>query len=96
MFYDLCNGSLSLNVRYSCDEMNNSNDTNGDEDWAMERVVSTLVPVFFGLIGLAGLVGNALVILGELHIGNQSNENKLHFKIKNIKYIDICTTNVHY
>ncbi|XP_011177610.1 uncharacterized protein LOC105209111 [Zeugodacus cucurbitae] len=29
----------------------------------LERVVSTIAPVFFGIIGLAGLLGNALVIL---------------------------------
>lgn len=33
------------------------------EEWALERVVSTVVPVFFGFIGLAGLLGNALVVL---------------------------------
>ncbi|KAI8128254.1 Allatostatin-A receptor [Lucilia cuprina] len=34
-----------------------------DVEWPLERVVSTIVPVFFGIIGLAGLLGNALVIL---------------------------------
>lgn len=34
-------------------------------EWPLERVVSTIVPVFFGIIGLAGLLGNGLVILGE-------------------------------
>lgn len=34
-------------------------------DWPLERVVSTVVPVFFGIIGLAGLLGNALVIVGK-------------------------------
>lgn len=29
-----------------------------------ENVVSLVVPFFFGLIGLAGLIGNALVLLG--------------------------------
>lgn len=33
------------------------------DEWALERVVSAVVPVFFGLIGLAGLLGNALVVL---------------------------------
>lgn len=36
-----------------------------DVEWPLERVVSTIVPVFFGIIGFAGLLGNALVILGE-------------------------------
>lgn len=30
-----------------------------------ESVVSVVVPFFFGLIGLAGLIGNALVLLGS-------------------------------
>lgn len=29
-----------------------------------EHVVTLVVPFFFGLIGLAGLIGNALVLLG--------------------------------
>lgn len=35
------------------------------EIWPLERVVSIIVPVFFGIIGFAGLLGNALVILGK-------------------------------
>lgn len=31
----------------------------------LERVVSAIVPAFFGVIGVAGLLGNALVIFGE-------------------------------
>lgn len=34
-------------------------------DWPLERVVSMVVPVFFGIIGLIGLMGNALVIIGK-------------------------------
>ncbi|XP_077299242.1 allatostatin-A receptor-like [Arctopsyche grandis] len=33
-----------------------------EEDWGIEAIVSTVVPVFFGFIGLAGLIGNALVV----------------------------------
>lgn len=36
-----------------------------DTDWPLEAVVSIVVPFFFGMIGLAGLLGNALVVLGE-------------------------------
>lgn len=39
-----------------------SNDTS---DWPLERIVSMVVPVFFGIIGLIGLMGNALVIIGK-------------------------------
>lgn len=35
------------------------------ESVALERIVSTIVPVFFGIIGFAGLLGNGLVILGK-------------------------------
>lgn len=34
-----------------------------DED--MERIISISVFVLFGIIGVAGLVGNALVVLGK-------------------------------
>lgn len=36
-----------------------------DTEWPLERIVSMVVPVFFGIIGLIGLMGNALVIIGE-------------------------------
>lgn len=39
-------------------------------DWPLERIVSMVVPVFFGIIGLIGLMGNALVIIGECVIEN--------------------------
>lgn len=66
MYYDLCNGSVTANPEILCVE----NVTSGEEviidsEWPLERVVSTVVPVFFGLIGLAGLLGNALVVLGK-------------------------------
>ena len=35
-----------------------------DEPGELERVVSITVPFFFGVIGLAGLLGNAMVVLG--------------------------------
>ena len=31
----------------------------------IEKIVSMMVPVFFGIIGLAGLIGNGLVVLGK-------------------------------
>lgn len=39
----------------------NGNDT----EWPLERIVSMVVPLFFGLVCLIGLMGNALVIIGE-------------------------------
>lgn len=37
-----------------------------DTEWPLERIVSTVVPVFFGITALTGLLGNALVIIGNL------------------------------
>lgn len=66
MYYDLCNGSVTVNPLVLCHEPSSTAEPlEVDTDWPMERVVSMVVPVFFGIIGLAGLVGNALVILGE-------------------------------
>lgn len=75
MNYDLCN-NLSLiatpydEVPHICrgNNLTNESEQNVEEDWPMERVVSAVVPVFFGVIGLAGLLGNALVIVGKLMV----------------------------
>lgn len=64
MYYDLCNGSVTVNPEFACDE-NLTREVMLESEWPLERVVSTLVPVFFGIIGLAGLLGNALVVLGK-------------------------------
>lgn len=48
-----------------------------ESEWPLERVVSTVVPVFFGIIGLIGLMGNALVIIGEYTIVNASGRIKM-------------------
>lgn len=64
MYYDLCNGTLAGNVLLQCDELNATQPVI-HEDWPLERVVSIIVPFFFGVIGLAGLLGNALVIIGK-------------------------------
>jgi allatostatin A receptor len=42
-----------------------------DEQWPLERIVSIVVPFCFGIIGLAGLLGNALVVMGK-----SNNKNK--------------------
>lgn len=66
MYYDLCNGSVTVNPQFPCDEnVNLTSEVMQESEWPLERVVSTLVPVFFGIIGLAGLLGNALVVLGK-------------------------------
>lgn len=51
-----------------------------ESEWPLERVVSTVVPVFFGIIGLIGLMGNALVIIGEYRLCRGKK------KINNIKW----------
>lgn len=44
----------------------------GGDNWPLERIVSIIVPVFFGIIGFAGLLGNALVILGKSTVSSVS------------------------
>lgn len=51
---DLCFDNLTWMEEY---------ENRSAEGWGLERVVSTVVPVFFGFIGLAGLLGNTLVVL---------------------------------
>lgn len=74
MYYDLCNGTLCHEMQLGDGNGNGSllplNGTlmmggNETEEWPMETTVRIVVPLFFGIIGLAGLLGNALVIIGE-------------------------------
>ncbi|KAI8128253.1 hypothetical protein FF38_08963 [Lucilia cuprina] len=58
-----------------------------DVEWPLERVVSTIVPVFFGIIGLAGLLGNALVIL--VVVANQQMRSTTNLLIINLAVSDI-------
>lgn len=60
MYYDLCNSNLSVKCNQSALAR-----PIAEEDWPLERVVSMVVPVFFSLIGLAGLLGNVLVVVGK-------------------------------
>lgn len=41
-------------------------DAADEEAMQLQEVVRLVVPTFFGIIGLSGLLGNALVVLGEL------------------------------
>lgn len=65
MYYP-CNATI--NSHKICGDDNHINPSMMEEDWPLERVVSMVVPVFFGLIGLAGLLGNALVVVGKFKI----------------------------
>ncbi|XP_054730224.1 allatostatin-A receptor-like [Anastrepha obliqua] len=53
----------------------------------LESVVTTVVPVFFGIIGLAGLIGNGLVIL--VVIANQQMRSTTNLLIINLAISDI-------
>ncbi|XP_055374801.1 allatostatin-A receptor [Condylostylus longicornis] len=55
--------------------------------WSVEKVVSMVVPVFFGIIGLAGLLGNALVIL--VVVFNQQMRSTTNLLIINLAVSDI-------
>ncbi|EDV92133.1 allatostatin-A receptor [Drosophila grimshawi] len=57
------------------------------DNWPLERVVSIIVPVFFGIIGFAGLVGNALVIL--VVVVNQQMRSTTNLLIINLAVSDI-------
>ncbi|XP_016942083.2 allatostatin-A receptor [Drosophila suzukii] len=57
------------------------------ESMALERIVSTIVPVFFGIIGFAGLLGNGLVIL--VVVANQQMRSTTNLLIINLAVSDI-------
>lgn len=66
MYYNVCNGTEKpIPANLSCVEANISISYGIESEWPLERVVSMVVPVFFGIIGLCGLLGNALVIIGK-------------------------------
>lgn len=58
--YSMCNSSAGVAADASACAVNGT-----ETDWPLERIVSMIVPVFFGIIGLIGLMGNALVIIGK-------------------------------
>lgn len=63
----MCNESTNATALRMCEEAALRLQLNETTEWPLERVVSIIVPVFFGIIGLIGLMGNALVILGNFH-----------------------------
>lgn len=52
-----------------------------------EEVVSTVVPIFFGLIGITGLIGNALVVL--VVISNPQMRSTTNVLIINLSLADL-------
>lgn len=64
MYFSMCNESANATALRMCEEAALRLQINETTEWPLERVVSMVVPVFFGIIGLIGLMGNALVILG--------------------------------
>lgn len=50
-------------------QVHNATEDSGEGGTLTEHVVSVVVGVCFGFIGLVGLFGNSLVILGESSIG---------------------------
>lgn len=68
----------SLNITNSCGLDNNTE---------MEKVVAVVVPIFFGIIGITGLVGNALVILVVL--SNPQMRSNTNIMIINLALADL-------
>lgn len=64
MYFDPCSSNATANPLIACDE-NVTDHLPIDEGWPLERMVSTVVPVFFGAIGTAGFLGNLLVVIGK-------------------------------
>lgn len=65
----MCTGTNVMATNLTCQPSVGGGGSSGggylnESEWPLERVVSMVVPVFFGIIGLIGLMGNALVIIG--------------------------------
>lgn len=70
--FTMCTGTSALPTNLTCPPLHGAVGDGGaggsyineTSEWPLERIVSMVVPVFFGIIGLIGLMGNALVIIG--------------------------------
>lgn len=89
MYYNVCNGTEKPVPANSCVEANITVSYGIESDWPLERVVSMVVPVFFGIIGLCGLLGNALVIIGRSikFIQRHSRQNVFLTKFSYISFV---------
>ncbi|KAH8418327.1 hypothetical protein KR009_000731 [Drosophila setifemur] len=82
------NGNASgNNFPFTSDHNANDSMEYDPESVALERIVSTIVPVFFGIIGFAGLLGNGLVIL--VVVANQQMRSTTNLLIINLAVSDI-------
>lgn len=69
-YYNISNNITNTSTAFyptrvpRCNESNCGEDEIFSEDW--ERTVSISVFILFGLIFIAGLIGNGLVVLGKL------------------------------
>lgn len=64
----MCTGTNAMAANLTCQPNVGGAGGGGflnETEWSLERVVSMVVPVFFGIIGLIGLMGNALVVIGK-------------------------------
>lgn len=61
----MCSGACKNSTSNMLLDKLNTTDEEYAIDDELERVVSQTVFLLFGVIGIAGLVGNALVVLGE-------------------------------
>lgn len=64
-----------------------------EDEGSLEKIVSTVVPVFFGIIGLAGLLGNALVVLVvSANPGMRSTTNLLiiNLAVADLLFVVFC------
>ncbi|XP_034670656.1 allatostatin-A receptor [Drosophila subobscura] len=80
-------GNNSSNYPFTNDQHANDSMDYDPDSWPLERIVSTIVPVFFGIIGFAGLLGNGLVIL--VVVANQQMRSTTNLLIINLAVSDI-------
>ncbi|XP_017156549.1 allatostatin-A receptor isoform X1 [Drosophila miranda] len=80
-------GNNSSNYPFTTDQHANDSMDYDPDSWPLERIVSTIVPVFFGIIGFAGLLGNGLVIL--VVVANQQMRSTTNLLIINLAVSDI-------
>ncbi|XP_026468968.1 allatostatin-A receptor-like [Ctenocephalides felis] len=95
MLASCTNGTLDLDARLCHNDSlwQNVSDDSGIDTWAIQRIVSTVVPIFFTIIGLAGLLGNALVVLVvALNPGMRSTTNILiiNLAVADLLFVIFC------
>lgn len=90
MYPSCVNLTEDLRSMSLCEQVQNITDSDEPQifDEELERIVSVSVFILFGLIGIAGLLGNGLVVVGKYC---RIKYNSLYQMVLSTLYIYLCS-----